>query len=167
MYCLKWKQLSLYLLSRKRNEFQLAKMSTLPNHRIDQFDFGISDHDTRKSLTEMQKIKFKSDFNREVERLQAWALARGWDPLPVSEFHVSVSDKYRISKALFPAWSGRLGHMEFPARRVAARAAAIAHELTHVFFPNGNRFIRGRIRCLYSGRVWWKSCVSELRPSVT
>jgi hypothetical protein len=31
--------------------------------------------------------------------------------------------------------------MEFPASRVAARKAAIAHELVHVFFPNANRFL--------------------------
>jgi hypothetical protein len=31
--------------------------------------------------------------------------------------------------------------MEFPAWRVMARKAAIAHELAHVFFPNGTRFL--------------------------
>ena len=40
-----------------------------------------------------------------------------------------------------PAWYGHAGHMEFPAWRVIARKAAIAHELAHVFFPNGNRFL--------------------------
>jgi hypothetical protein len=31
--------------------------------------------------------------------------------------------------------------MEFPASRVAERKAAIAHELTHVYYPNANRFL--------------------------
>ena len=31
--------------------------------------------------------------------------------------------------------------MEFPAWRVLARKAAILHELVHVFFPSGNRFL--------------------------
>ena len=31
--------------------------------------------------------------------------------------------------------------MEFPAWRVEARKAAIAHELVHVFYPNANRFL--------------------------
>ena len=31
--------------------------------------------------------------------------------------------------------------MEFPSWRVASRKAAIAHELVHVFFPSGNRFL--------------------------
>ncbi len=60
---------------------------------------------------------------------------------PVSQFHVIVSDRYRISKSLVPAWSGQAGRMEFPAWRVEARKAAIAHELVHVFYPNANRFL--------------------------
>jgi hypothetical protein len=59
----------------------------------------------------------------------------------VPELRVVVSDQYQISKSLVPAWSGRAGQMEFPSRRVIAREAAIAHELIHVFFPNGNRFL--------------------------
>jgi hypothetical protein len=31
--------------------------------------------------------------------------------------------------------------MEFPTHRVVERKAAIIHELTHVFFPNGNRLL--------------------------
>ena len=31
--------------------------------------------------------------------------------------------------------------MEFPANRVAAGEAAVAHELVHVFFPNANRML--------------------------
>jgi hypothetical protein len=105
------------------------------------FVFETSSQGGDSSPTPAQQIEFKSDFARDLERLLAWALERGWVPLPVSKFHVTVSYKYRISRALFPAWSGRPGHMEFPARRVGARTAAIAHELTHVFFPNGNRFL--------------------------
>ena len=39
------------------------------------------------------------------------------------------------------AWDGHPGRMEFPAWRVIAGKAAITHELVHVFFPNGNRFL--------------------------
>jgi hypothetical protein len=84
---------------------------------------------------------FRSDFAADLHRLELWARAEGWAALPISELHVSVSTKYRISKALYPAWSGHPGHMQFPAHRVRARTAAIAHELTHVFFPNSNRFL--------------------------
>src|SRR5262249_28826532 len=72
---------------------------------------------------------------------EQWAHDHCWLPAPVAPLHVVVSDRYRISKSLVPAWSGRTGHMEFPAWRVEARKAAIAHELVHVFYPNANRFL--------------------------
>jgi hypothetical protein len=52
-----------------------------------------------------------------------------------------VSETYPRSKALIPAWLGRRGCIEFPAHRVVAGEAAIAHELVHVLFPNGNRVL--------------------------
>jgi hypothetical protein len=84
---------------------------------------------------------FKADFGNEVARLEQWAQDHDWPLAPVSKLHVIVSDRYRISKSLVPAWSGRPGHMEFPTWRVEARKAAIAHELVHVFYPNANRFL--------------------------
>ena len=85
--------------------------------------------------------EFKTDFRNELARLEQWAQDHRW-PLAVGlKLHVIVSDRYRISKSLVPAWSGRPGHMEFPVWRVEARKAAIAHELVHVFYPNANRFL--------------------------
>ena len=96
-----------------------------------------------KAISRRQSIgtEFQIDFCRELTRLKKWAADRHWPGLPTPEFHVVVSDRYRISKSLVPAWSGRTGHMEFPTWRVIARKAAIAHELVHVFFPNGNRLL--------------------------
>ena len=54
---------------------------------------------------------------------------------------VDVSDGYRISRAIVPAWRGEHGFMEMPARRVQTDSAATTHELTHVFATNGNRFL--------------------------
>jgi hypothetical protein len=105
------------------------------------FFFEPSSQIDSQSLTEAHQIEFKTDFFKELERLQTWAGEQRWYPLPVSELHVTVSQRFRISRALNPAWSGLHGHMEFPASRVAARKAAITHELTHVFFPNANRFL--------------------------
>jgi hypothetical protein len=85
--------------------------------------------------------EFKSDLYREITQINRWAAENNWLPLPWPEFRVVVSDRFNISRSLVPAWSGRQGHMEFPTRRVVARNAAIAHELVHVFFPNGNRFL--------------------------
>lgn len=91
--------------------------------------------------TPARQDEFKVDFSQELGRLERWAVDRQWLPLPVPKLHVVVSDRYKISRSLVPAWSGHAGHMEFPAWRVSSRKAAIAHELAHVFFPNGNRFL--------------------------
>jgi hypothetical protein len=84
---------------------------------------------------------FKADFRREYARIGEWAAEEGWRYSTLPDLRVIVGDRYKISKSLVPAWYGHAGHMEFPARRVAARQAAIAHELVHVFFPNGNRLL--------------------------
>jgi hypothetical protein len=91
--------------------------------------------------TPARQDEFKVDLSQELARLDRWALDRQWPPLPVPTLQVFVSDRYKISRSLVPARSGNAGHMEFPAWRVSARKAAIAHELVHVFFPNGNRFL--------------------------
>jgi hypothetical protein len=91
--------------------------------------------------TPARQDEFRLDFSQELSRVDRWAVDRQWVPLPVQKLRVVVSDRYRISRSLVPAWSGHAGQMEFPAWRVSARNAAIAHELIHVFFPNGNRFL--------------------------
>jgi hypothetical protein len=88
--------------------------------------------------------EFKQDLCRELARLDRWALERQWRIHPadaVLNLIVVVSDRFKISKSLVPAWMGHLGRMEFPSWRVAKRKAAITHELVHVLFPNGNRLL--------------------------
>jgi len=92
-------------------------------------------------ITAAQRHQFNIDFHRDLARLQTWAAKWHWPCPDVPEFRVVVSDRFKISKSLVPAWSGDAGRMEFPAWRVAARKAAIAHELVHVLFPNGNRLL--------------------------
>jgi hypothetical protein len=104
------------------------------------FEFRSSDQIERQ-LTSDHQDQFKADFRREAVRLEQWTAARGWPAPVIPNLQVTVSDQFKISKALVPAWSGRAGHMEFPSWRVASRKAAIAHELVHVLFPNGNRFL--------------------------
>ena len=100
-----------------------------------------SPHGPDRRLSEAAQDEFQSDFCREIARLEKWAADVGWGRSSIPQLHVAVSDRYKISKSLVPAWSGRAGYMEFPAWRVLARKAAIMHELVHVFFPNGNRFL--------------------------
>ena len=99
------------------------------------------DAPTGQRPTSAQQAQFGEDFRRELSQLERWAAANDWRPSRIRELHVVVSDRYRISRSLVPAWYGHAGHMEFPAWRVLAGNAAIAHELVHVFFPNGNRFL--------------------------
>jgi hypothetical protein len=102
---------------------------------------GQVDGMTDPCLSPAKQNEFTADFCRELARLEQWAAAQHWPPCDVRELQVFVSDRFRISKSLVPAWYGRAGRMEFPAWRIVARKAAIAHELVHVFFPNGNRFL--------------------------
>lgn len=92
-------------------------------------------------LTPAKRDEFKVDFCREMTRLEKWAADLNWVAVALPELQVFVSDRYKISKSLVPAWYGQAGRMEFPVRRVLPGEAAIAHELVHVFFPSGNRFL--------------------------
>jgi hypothetical protein len=119
-----------------------AQLGTGGDNRIEKIDFEFEcARDGAAALTQAQRIEFEDDVCRENTRLQEWAADLDWIELPVPELKIIVSDRYGISKSLVPAWSGRAGYMEFPTWRVASRKAAIMHELVHVFFPNGNRFL--------------------------
>ena len=103
------------------------------------FDFDLRD---TKSLSSVQRASFRSDFHREMTTIRAWLAQQGpWSSLPSFELSVRISDAFKISRALVPAWEGHRGAMEFPAWRVAAGKAAILHELVHLYLPNGNRFL--------------------------
>ena len=104
------------------------------------FDFAGA---SEQSLSARERASFRADFCRELASLHTW-LAHWRDPprtLPVPELYVLVSDGYKISRALVPAWERRSGVLEFPSWRVVSGKAAILHELTHVHLPNGNRFL--------------------------
>jgi hypothetical protein len=119
-----------------------TQLGTDGDNGIEKIDFEFEcARDRAAALTEAQQVEFKDDVCREIIHLQEWAADLDWIEFPVPELKISVSDRYSISKSLVPAWSGRRGNMEFPAWRVASRKAAIMHELVHVFFPNGNRFL--------------------------
>lgn len=104
------------------------------------FDFAGA---SEQNLSPSERASFCADFRRELASLHAW-LAHWQDlptTLPISGLHVLVSDDYKISRALVPAWERRSGVLEFPSWRVVSGKAAILHELTHVYLPNGNRFL--------------------------
>jgi hypothetical protein len=133
-----------------RTAFKLA------DELLAKFEFGGRfGGDSYPCVSSDQQLKFQADFLAHLAQVQAqlqkyqWLSADAPLPprvasgpyLPRADFHVFVSEAYRNSKSLVPAWSGQRGWMEFPAYRVAAGNAAIAHELVHVLFPNGNRML--------------------------
>ena len=109
------------------------------------------------SIPPHQQREFMDDFCTEVANVRSWFVQYQWLPaqnvaplpplptggtyLPRTQLQIYVSNEYKISKSLVPAWSGLRGSMEFPAARAVVREAAIAHELAHVYFPNGNRML--------------------------
>jgi hypothetical protein len=78
---------------------------------------------------------------RFLGRPDPYLALRGTFDGPFPDLRVSVSGDHEISKALLPAALGHRGVMQFPAREAVLNKAAIDHELTHVFFPNGNRLL--------------------------
>ena len=92
-------------------------------------------------LTPAKRREFEADFCRHLALAQSWAAEERFAAATSTELRVIVSNAFKISKSLVPAWYGSYGRMEFPAWRVVARQAAIAHELAHVFSPNGNRLL--------------------------
>jgi hypothetical protein len=107
------------------------------------------------SVSEAQQREFEAAFYTQIGLVKKWFADSGWIPentellplqksgtyQPDKKFHVFISEEYEFSRALVPAWSAQRGRMEFPADRVVAGEAALAHELVHVFFPNGNRML--------------------------
>jgi hypothetical protein len=120
------------------------------------FEFGGRiDDDSFPCVSSAQQAKFQADFVRQFKKVHDQLAKYRWlsadAPLPPrvvsgpyqppADFHVFVSEMYDLSRSLVPSWSGKRGWMEFPAHRLVVGEAAIAHELVHVLFPNGNRML--------------------------
>jgi hypothetical protein len=105
------------------------------------------------SLSGAQQARFQADFSRELASINAWAREQQWLPSPPAELQIFVSDEYKISRSLVPASIGRAGRMEFPAWKAIVGEAALTHELTHVFYPNGNRFLAEGLAIYLQARI--------------
>jgi hypothetical protein len=116
-----------------------------PGGRTLVFDFDEEVEGTGQrapSISPAQQEGFAALFQREIENLDTWAVRAKWrPPSPFPELKISVSGRYRFAQALRPQWTGKTGHMEFPAFRVATGEADVLHELVHVYFPNANRML--------------------------
>jgi hypothetical protein len=105
------------------------------------------------SLSPEQQDAFAATFCGEVERLRSWCAAERWLPDAFPALQVFVSDEYRISRALIPAAIGQRGRIEFPAWKIVAGETAVAHELAHVYFPNGNRLLAEGLAIYLQARI--------------
>jgi hypothetical protein len=104
------------------------------------FDFDDPDENPL-DLSPAQRTHFKAAFQRDLTSITAWSDDARWMVDAAPDLHVVVAKNFKTSRALLPAWEGRRGRMEFPTWRVATGRAAITHELVHVYYPNGNRFL--------------------------
>ncbi len=104
--------------------------------------------------------QFMELFGREIAKIEKWFLAKRWLKAKLSarptigtyapqqvfelqdvDLEVAVSGDFQIARSLVQASVGRRGAIEFPAARVASEHADVMHELSHVYFPNGNRLL--------------------------
>jgi hypothetical protein len=123
------------------------------NHAIPSFHFASAGGEADTSLAPAEQRRFKADFCSEIEHLSTWSSEQNWPSSAPAELQVFVSDDYKLSKSLVPAWFGHRGRMEFPAWRVIAGEAAIMHELVHVYFPNGNRLLAEGLAVYLQARI--------------
>lgn len=119
--------------------------------------FGFDDPTSvYSSVPPHQREEFTALFCQEVFNVNKWFVDKVWilpgfstlprlSPLgsysPQTDLQVFVSGAADISEALVPSWMAQRGRMQFPAKEVIVGAAAVTHELTHVYFPNGNRML--------------------------
>ena len=127
------------------------------------FEFRSSDQIVRQ-LTSDHQNQFKADFHREAARLEEWTAARGWPAPAIPNVQVTVSDQFKISKALVPAWNGRAGHMEFPSWRVAHARPPSRTNWSMSFSRTATAF-SPKARGLSPGRDWRKPGISEFRQA--
>jgi hypothetical protein len=109
---------------------------------------------------------FIAAFGKDLNRLRLWARPR------VAYGRISGVASLRIRRVQnlegphIPAAIGQRGRIEFPAWKiVAGEDIAIAHELLHVFSPNGNRLLAEGLRLPSPREPWRKSGVPEFRPA--
>jgi hypothetical protein len=132
------------------------------------FEFGGRfNGDSYPCVSPTQQDTFQGDFQAHVAnvldqlRKYQWLAPKALLPprvtsgpyRPPADFHVFVSEVYGNSRSLVPAWMGQRGWMEFPAYRVAAGNAAIAHELVHVLFPSGSRMLAEGLAVYLQGKL--------------
>jgi hypothetical protein len=114
--------------------------------RVATFDFFVDSSVPTKPTNERQA--FIDLFCAQVPKVEAWAAKHYW---PISSglprMKILIGEHFLLERSLVPAWEGDRGRVEIPAMRaIPDRSdgliwADIAHEIFHVYFPNGNRML--------------------------
>lgn len=95
-----------------------------------------------RSLSARQQDDLAADIAHNLTRLKEWCAEHRWVPdAAPDDLKIFVSDDFKNPKSLLPAAVGQRGRIELPAWKVVAGEAPLLHELVHVYFPNGNRFL--------------------------
>jgi hypothetical protein len=113
------------------------------SQRVAMFDFFVDSSVPQKPRDRQQE--FRDTFCAQLKKVLEWAADNQW-PLPpaLPRMKVYIGEHFPLARSLVPSWEGDRGRIEFPADRVMGIGnihAGIAHELTHYFFPNGNRML--------------------------
>jgi hypothetical protein len=134
-----------------------------------------------------QQAAFKAAFCRDLARVEKFFIGHGWLRKPIvpppqlgtllrrslfdlhgTDFSVAIGMQFPVSRSLVPASLGQRGRMEFPAPRAIQGQSATAHEITHVFFPNGSRLLAEGlavyVQQLIGGNVAFPNFGTPLHP---
>jgi hypothetical protein len=109
------------------------------------FDF-FADSSVQTHPMNLQQA-FVEVFCAQVPKVESWARTQKWPILAgLPRMKILVAEHFGLGRSLVPAWEGDRGRVEFPARRVIPQSdgqirADVAHEIVHVYFPNGNRML--------------------------
>ena len=91
---------------------------------------------TSSEVTEERLVKLLAEM-----KLAKTEIESSWGSTFDGPIRIDVDSRYRLPRALIPAWSGKRGVIEFPTDRVNRGTATTVHELVHVFAPNQNRLL--------------------------
>jgi hypothetical protein len=112
---------------------------------IAMFDF-FADSSVQTHPMNLQQV-FVDVFCAQVPKVELWARQQKWTiPAGLPRLKILVAEHFGLARSLVPAWEGDRGRVEIPAGRAIPQSdgkirADVAHEIIHVYFPNGNRML--------------------------
>jgi hypothetical protein len=78
----------------------------------------------------------EQELKKAAEKVCAW-----WGPTFSGPLTIDVNNSTEMAMSLVPSWRGKTNYIVFPAANAMRSSAPTIHEMTHIFAPNGNRFL--------------------------